>query len=55
MSYAITSGFSEDLPETPMTDALLDQFAAYYLLCVLAVQILEEARRQRASAEQSAN
>jgi hypothetical protein len=37
-----------------LTDALLDQFAAYYLLSVLAVKMLEEARRQRAMATQSA-
>lgn len=37
--------------DTPLTDALLDQFSAYYLVAVLAVRALEEARRQRAFAE----
>lgn len=37
--------------DTPLTDTLLDQFAAYYLLAVLAVQALEEARRQKGLAE----
>ena len=31
--------------DTPLTDALLDQFASYYLFAVLAVKALEEARR----------
>jgi hypothetical protein len=34
-----------------LTDALLDQFSLYYLVAVLAVRALEEARRQRALAE----
>ena len=40
---------THDSPEddTPLTDALLDQFATCYLLAVLAVRALEEARRQR--------
>ena len=33
--------------DTPLTDALLDQFAGYYVLAVLAVKALEEARRQK--------
>ncbi|MEC8642131.1 MAG: hypothetical protein VXZ67_04395 [Pseudomonadota bacterium] len=37
--------------DTPLTDALLDQFSAYYLVTVLAIRALEEARRQRALAE----
>jgi hypothetical protein len=37
--------------DTPLTDALLDQFSLYYLVAVLAVRALEEARRQRALAE----
>lgn len=37
--------------DTPLTDALLDQFSVYYLVAVLAVRALEEARRQRALAE----
>lgn len=41
---------SEDA-DTPVTDALLDQFSVYYLVAVLAVRALEEARLQRALAE----
>lgn len=37
--------------DTPLTDALLDQFSLYYLVAALAVRALEEARRQRALAE----
>ena len=37
--------------DTPLTDALLDQFSVDYLVAVLAVRALEEARRQRALAE----
>ena len=37
--------------DTPLTDTLLDQFSAYYLVAVLAVRALEEARRQHALAE----
>ena len=37
--------------DTPLTDALLDQFSVYYLVSVLAVRALEEARRQLALAE----
>jgi len=37
--------------DTPLTDALLDQFSAYYLVTVLAIRALEEARRQHALAE----
>ena len=33
--------------DTPLTDVLLDQFAAYYVLAVLAVTALEESRRRR--------
>ena len=36
-----------DADDTPLTDVLLDQFAAYYTVAVLAVTALEEARRQR--------
>ena len=46
---------AKDVPDTPLTDALLDQFAAYYLICVLGMEMLEEARRQRALTEQSAS
>ena len=54
MSNPHASVPAEDVSDTPLTDALLDQFAAYYLLCVLAVGMLEEARRQRAVADRSA-
>ena len=37
--------------DTPLTDALLDQFSAYYLVTVLAIRALEEARCQHALAE----
>ena len=40
--------------DTPLTDALLDQFAGYYVLAVLAVRALEEARRQKRLASDSA-
>lgn len=43
-SEDLTSDGSSD---TPLTDVLLDQFAAYYAIAVLAVKALEEARRQR--------
>ena len=46
---------AEDVSDPPLTDALLDQFAAYYLICVLGMEMLEEARRQRAIAERSAS
>ena len=46
---------AKDVSDTPLTDALLDQFAAYYLICALAMEMLEEARRQRVIAEQSAS
>tara|TARA_B100000963_G_C22332806_1_gene539417 strand:- start:69 stop:236 length:168 start_codon:yes stop_codon:yes gene_type:complete len=50
-----SSAPAEDVSDTPLTDALLDQFAAYYLICVLGLEMLEEARRQRAIVEQSAS
>lgn len=37
--------------DTPLTDALLDQFSVFYVVSVLAVRALEEARRQRALTE----
>ena len=43
----------EDVSDTPLTDALLDQFAAYYLICVLGMEMLEEARRQQAIADRA--
>ena len=54
MSRSAPSCKAADDPDTVLTDALLDQFSAYYLLSVLAVKMLEEARRQRAMATQSA-
>ena len=48
METAVTHESPED--DTPLTDALLDQFATYYLLAVLAVRALEEARRHAAAA-----
>jgi len=41
-----------DDSDTPLTDALLDQFAGYYLFAVMAAKALEEARRQRRLAEE---
>ena len=39
---------AEDLEtDTPLTDTLVDQFASYYLLAVLAVKALEAMREQR--------
>ncbi|MEC8661597.1 MAG: hypothetical protein VXY12_07615 [Pseudomonadota bacterium] len=55
MSNPHASAPAEDVSDTPLTDALLDQFAAYYLICVLGMEMLEEARRQRAIAERSAS
>ena len=51
MSRSAPSGKAADDPDTVLTDALLDQFSLYYLVAVLAVRALEEARRQRALAE----
>ena len=45
---------AEDVSDTPLTDALLDQFATYYLLAVLAVRALEEARRHAGAAKEQA-
>ena len=39
--------------DTPLTDALLDQFSIFYVVSVLAIRALEEARRQRALTEAS--
>ena len=55
MSQTTSSDSGEIDFDTPLTDALLDQFAAYYLICVLGMEMLEEARRQRAIAERSAS
>ena len=41
--------------DTPLTDVLLDQFSAYYVMTVMAVMALEEARRQRLLKEQGGN
>ena len=37
---------SAEPSDTPLTDVLLDQFAAYYVLAVLAVTALEESRHR---------
>ncbi|MEK9621570.1 MAG: hypothetical protein VXA66_05635 [Alphaproteobacteria bacterium] len=37
--------------DTPLTDHLLDHFAGWYVICLLAVQSLEKARETRASAK----
>lgn len=42
---------SDESSDTPLTDVLLDQFAAYYTVAVLAVTALEEIRRQRLARE----
>ena len=55
MNQTTSSDAGESDSDTLLTDALRDQFAAYYLLCVLAVGLLEEARRQRAVADRSAD
>ena len=55
MTVSHVSAPAEDVSDTPLTDALLDQFAAYYLICVLGMEMLEEARRHRAIAERSAS
>lgn len=39
--------------DTPLTDALLDQFSGYYVISVMVVRALEEARRQKRLAEDS--
>ena len=52
MEMAVTHDSPED--DTPLTDALLDQFATCYLLAVLAVRALEEARRHAAAASDKA-
>jgi len=41
----------ESNDDTPMTDHLLDQFAGWYLLCVLAVKALEQARLARGAGQ----
>ena len=53
MSNPHASVPAEGVSDTPLTDALLDQFAAYYLICVLGMEMLEEARRQRAIADRA--
>ena len=55
-SEPVETAVTHDGPEddTQLTDALLDQFATYYLLAVLAVRALEEARRHAAAASDKA-
>lgn len=48
MSKVNPSDPGGETSNTPFSDALQDQFAAYYVLSVLAVKLLEEARRQQA-------
>ena len=40
-------GTASSETDTPLTDVLLDQFSAYYVVAVLAITALQEARRQR--------
>ena len=40
-------GMASSETDTPLTDVLLDQFSAYYVVAVLAITALQEARRQR--------
>ena len=42
MSNPYASVPAEGVSDTPLTDALLDQFAAYYLIFVLGMEMLEE-------------
>ena len=53
MTVSATTDSAGQDDDTPLTDALLDQFAGYYVLAVLAVKALEEARRQRRLASRS--
>ena len=52
MEAAVTHDSPEN--DTPLTEALLDQFTTYYLLAVLVVRALEEARRHAAVASDKA-
>lgn len=51
MAGAREIGDGNDDGDTPLTDALIDQFAGYYLVAVLAVRALEETRHRRRLAE----
>lgn len=46
MTAAAAQTDNADDSDTPLTDALLDQFSGYYVISVMAVRALEEARRQ---------
>ena len=47
MTAAAAQTDKGDDSDTPLTDALLDQFSGYYVISVMAVRALEEARRQK--------
>ncbi|MEC8121689.1 MAG: hypothetical protein VX113_07120 [Pseudomonadota bacterium] len=47
MTAAAAQTDNADDSDTPLTDALLDQFSGYYVISVMAVRALEEARRQK--------
>ncbi|MEC8127788.1 MAG: hypothetical protein VX082_05510 [Pseudomonadota bacterium] len=47
MTAAAAQTDKADDSDTPLTDALLDQFSGYYVISVMAVRALEEARRQK--------
>ena len=47
MTAAAAQTDNADDSDTPLTDALLDQFSSYYVISVMAVRALEEARRQK--------
>ncbi len=51
MTAAAAQTDNADDSDTPLTDALLDQFSGYYVISVMAVRALEEARRQKRLAE----
>ena len=42
-----TEGVASNETDTPLTDVLLDQFSAYYVVAVLAITALQEARHHR--------
>ena len=51
MTAAAAQTDKADDSDTPLTDALLDQFSGYYVISVMAVRALEAARRQKRLAE----
>ena len=54
MTAAAAQTDKADDSDTPLTDALLDQFSGYYVISVMAVRALEEARRHAAAASDKA-